>query len=523
MRSSRPQVKTWIAGSLLAAVAAAAAAHESSAADRYILTPPPPATPRINGAAVIGVRPGHPLLYTIAASGDRPMSFAAEGLPRSLSLDHDSGRISGVIEDPTHREYAVTLAAANALGRAERQLRIRVGEAICLTPPMGWNSWNCWGPSVDAEKVLASARAMVQKGLLNHGWTYVNIDDAWQGAERGGPFHAIQGNDRFPDMKGLCDEIHALGLKVGIYSTPWVTSYAGYIGGSSDREDGAWRPPATAREKTDSRRFGRFSFSKSDARQFAAWGIDYLKYDWKPNTAAETIAMARALRGSGRDVVLSLSNSAPYELAGEWSAHAQLWRTTLDIRDEWDSHPVHMGIQQIRVLHEKWAPYNGPGHWCDPDMLVVGQVGWREALHDANLTPDEQYSHISLWCLWSAPLLIGCPIETMDDFTLALLTNDEVLAVNQDPLGKQAVVVEKDGERLVYAKPLADGSYAAGLFNLSDQSDEVTLHLFKSLNLKGEYKFRDLWRQEDVGVFANALTQTVPPHGVVLVKFTEVN
>ncbi|MFZ5832058.1 MAG: putative Ig domain-containing protein [Planctomycetota bacterium] len=492
----------------------------ASAADRYILTPPSPETPRINSAAVFGVRPGHPFLYTIAATGKRPMQFAVEGLPEGLRLDAATGRIEGKIAAPGEAEYKVALKASNELGQAERVLRVRVGEAICLTPPMGWNSWNCWGPDVDAEKVLASARAMVDKGLVHHGWTYINIDDAWQAAERGGAFSAIQGNERFPDMKKLCDEVHAMGLKVGTYSTPWMTSYAGYIGGSSDDAKGTWQPPADRKAKAATQRMGRYSFAENDARQFAAWGIDYLKYDWKPNSVPETAAMAHALRQSGRDIVLSLSNSAPYEHAAEWARHGQLWRTTLDIRDTWGAHEQHMGIQQIRSLHEKWAAYNGPGHWCDPDMLVVGDVGWNEPPHPSHLTPDEQYTHISLWCLWGAPLLIGCPLERLDDFTLGLLTNDEVLAVDQDPLGRQGYLVQRDGEAYVYAKPLEEGSWAVGLFNFADEPQKVSLKFFKSLNLQGRYHVRDLWRQKDLGAFAAAFATDVPAHGVALVKLT---
>src|SRR5580692_2836271 len=181
-----------------------------------ILTPPAPKTPRINGPGIFGVRPGSPFLYTIPATGDRPMAFAADGLPVGLKVDGETGRITGVVD--AAGEYPVVLRAKNSRGEDAKKFRIVVGDKIALTPPMGWNSWNCWARAVDQDKVLRSARAMVSSGLADHGWTYINIDDTWQGA-RGGPFHAIQPNEKFPDMKALCDQIHALGLKAGIYST----------------------------------------------------------------------------------------------------------------------------------------------------------------------------------------------------------------------------------------------------------------------------------------------------------------
>ena len=176
---------------------------------KYILTPKPADTPRINGARIFGVRPGSEFLYTIAATGVRPMTFAAEGLPKGLKLDPATGRITGRVKAPG--TYVVRLTASNALGSNSRDLRIVAGDRIALTPPMGWNSWNCWGQSVSQERVLSSARAMVEKGLIDHGWSYINIDDGWQ--SRRGANGAIQPNDKFPDMKALSEEIHGMGLK----------------------------------------------------------------------------------------------------------------------------------------------------------------------------------------------------------------------------------------------------------------------------------------------------------------------
>jgi alpha-galactosidase len=486
--------------------------------------------PHINGATVFGVRPGNPFLFTVPASGDEPIAFSADHLPAGLALDSSTGRITGVLSSAG--EHMVTLHAQNKSGEATEPFKIIVGDTIALTPPMGWNSWNCWAGAVDQDKVLASAKAMVDKGLVKHGWTYINIDDTWQG-KRGGPFNAIQPNEKFPDMKGLCDQIHAMGLKIGIYSTPWKTSYAHYIGGSADNPEGTWVAPPAGRSNfapgPSSWAIGKYSFAANDAKQYAAWGFDYLKYDWNPNKLPETKEMADALRATGRDIVYSLSNSTPFANIPDLAPLANCWRTTGDIRDTWSS-MVGNGFSQ-----ERWAPFASPGHWNDPDMLVVGYVGWGPRLHPSALTPDEQYTHISLWCLLSSPLLIGCDMTRLDEFTLGLLTNDEVIAIDQDPSGHEATLVAKSEETVsitrggnrptsrsfprtqVWAKTLADGSQAVGLFNLGDAPALVTIK-WSDLKITGAQKVRDLWRQKDLPPAADAFTATVSPHGVELVK-----
>ena len=491
----------------------AAAPLDNSAA---ILTPPPPPTPRINGSAVFGVRPGSPLLYTIPATGERPMTFAVESLPDGVTLDPASGRLTGSISRPG--TYPVVLRAHNSLGEATRNFRIVVGESIALTPAMGWNSWNCWARAVDQDKALRAARAMVAAGLRDHGWTYVNIDDTWEGT-RSGEARALQPNQKFPDLRALCDEIHALGLKAGLYSTPWITTYAGHAGGSSDNADGAWTP-ALKGAKT----IGKHSFAATDARQWAEWGFDYLKYDWAPNDLPSLAEMSAALRRSGRDIIFSVSNSAPFALAPELARLAHSWRTTNDIRDRWaEGTPAWaLGVSEIGFSQGRWAPYAGPGHWNDPDMLVLGQVGWGPELHPTGLSPDEQYSHISLWCLLSAPLILGCDLERLDPFTLNLLTNDEVLALDQDELGRQAVCVATIGPVDAYAKDLADGGKAVGFFNRDSAPQTIAFNRPADLVIVLPQKVRDLWRQADQADWTPRapLTMTVPAHGVMLFKLT---
>jgi len=471
-----------------------------------ILTPLSSPKPRINGAEIFGVRPGSPFLFTIAATGDRPMTFAADDLPAGLQLDPQTGHITGKLEKAG--VYVVTLRAINPLGSANRTFKIVVGDKIALTPPMGWNSWNCFASAASAEKIKAAADAMVKSGLINHGWTYINVDDYWQNHRDStdptlrGSFRDAQGNivpnSRFPAMKAMVDYIHGLGLKAGLYSSPGPWTCGGCTG--------SWQ------------------HERQDAAQYAAWGFDYLKYDlctYHDVVPAGETAIAPAqqpyrlmgelLKKQPRDIVFSLCQYGEFDV-WEWgdSVGGNSWRTTGDISDSWGS------MSGIGFNQNKASTYAKPGNWNDPDMLIVGKVGWGH-LHPTRLTPNEQYTHISLWCLLSAPLLIGCDLTQLDPFTLNLLENDEVLAVDQDPLGKESMTVAKNGETCVYAKDLEDGSKAVGLFNLGEAENEILIN-WSDLGLTGKLHVRDLWRQKNLGKFKNSFRTTVPRHGVVLIR-----
>ena len=494
--------------------------------EAVILTPPAPPTPRINSAKIFGVRPGSPFLFTIAATGDRPMTFSAKGLPVGLTLDEKTGQITGQIDKAG--DYEVTLGAKNTLGAAEQKFKIVCGSQIALTPPMGWNSWNCFAGEVSDEKVRAAANAFIKSGLQNHGWTYINIDDYWQ-THRDSKDPTLQGprrdaegrilpNPRFPNMKALADYVHGLGLKIGLYSSPGPWTCGGCV--------------------------GSFDHEIQDAKQYADWGFDYLKYDWcsynpglekergqstndysklqlwggsSPTEVAQLALpyaiMENALQQQHRDIVYSLCQ---YGMGDVWKwgpmVGGNLWRTTGDITDTWGSMTAN-GFSSAG--HEQFA---GPGHWNDPDMLVVGKLGWGN-LRPSRLTPNEQYTHISLWCLLSSPLLIGCDMSQLDDFTLSLLSNDEVLAVDQDPLGKQASRVVKFGTFEVWSKDMEDGSKAVGLFNRGETAMQATVP-WLSLGWQGatKHRVRDLWRQKDMGDFADGYMTTIPRHGVVLIR-----
>jgi alpha-galactosidase len=473
-----------------------------------MLTPPSGPEPHIHGAKLFGVRPGSPFLFTVAATGERPMTFGAQGLPAGLQLDPQTGRITGTVAEKG--DYAVTLCAQNAKGETQRPLKIVCGAKIGLTPAMGWNSWNCFASSVSEDKVRAAADAMVASGLINHGYTYINIDDFWQvkgktddptlrGPERDANGEILP-NPRFPDMKGLTDYIHGKGLKAGIYSSPGPWTCGGCVG-SWQHED-------------------------LDAARYGAWGFDYLKYDWcsygsvehndrsLPALKKPYEVMRAALDKVPRDIIFSLCQ---YGWGEVWRWAAQIGgnsaRTTGDITDNWQSMST-IGFNQAGE-----GQCVGPGYFNDPDMLIVGKVGWGSQLHPTHLTPDEQYTHVSLWCLLSAPLLIGCDMTQLDDFTLNVLTNDEVLEVDQDSLGQEAARVTQEGPLQVWAKTLDDGSRAVGLFNCSSLPTKVAV-TWSALGLTGNQMVRDLWRQKDLGRFDRSFSAQVPSHGVVLVKVT---
>jgi len=469
----------------------------------YILTPEVSEKPKINGAKVYGQRPNRPFLYTIAATGTRPMTFNVINLPKSLSIDKKTGIIIGNVSEKG--DYKVTLVAKNKFGKARSNLKISIGDKIALTPPMGWNSWNVWGLTVDQEKVLASAKVYKEKGLMNHGWTFINIDDGWEiVGSSNDPKRDANGNilcnSKFPSMKALGDSIHALGLKFGIYSSPGPLTCGGYT--------------------------ATYQHELQDAKSYASWGIDYLKYDWCSydkiaidTSHAERMkpyqVMRQALDKIDRDIVYSLCQ---YGMSNVWewgeSVGGNLWRTTGDINDSWQS------LSEIGFNQVVNAKYAGPGHWNDPDMLVVGWVGWGPSLHPTKLTPDEQYTHISLWSLLSAPLLIGCDLTRLDEFTLNLLTNDEVLALDQDPLGKQATPKIKKGTIQVWVKDLEDGNKAMGIFNLGDESQKFSLAL-SEVGVSSKVKVRDLWRQKNLVEVKDKFEADVPSHGVVLIKVFE--
>lgn len=469
----------------------------------YILTPKPPKTPRLVGAHIMGSTPNKPFVWRIPATGSRPMLFAVKNLPKGLFLDPALGVISG--NSGANGTHSLKVTSKNKFGSATSDYKLVVGDKIALTPPMGWNSWNCFATDVSDSKVRSAAEAFVAAGLADHGWQYVNIDDCWSripgntSTQLGGALRndngEIQLNAKFPDMRALTNFIHEKGLRTGIYSSPGPTTCGGYA--------------------------SSFGHELDDAKAWAKWGFDYLKYDWcsyseilQPdsllNLKKPYEVMRSALNSVDRDIVFSMCQ---YGMGDVWkwggSVGGNCWRTTGDITDTWES------MSEIGFNQAGYEAFAKPGNWNDPDMLVVGWVGWGPALHPTKLTPSEQYTHITLWSLLCSPLLIGCDLTKLDAFTLNLLTNDEVIAVSQDALGKQATrIYQKDGIE-IWSKNMSDGSTVFGVFNRTDMPNSINLDL-KKLGISGN-STRDLWRQKSFGN-RTKWTQKLRTHGCELFR-----
>jgi alpha-galactosidase len=354
---------------------------------------------------------------------------------------------------------------------------------LAKTPPMGWNSWNKFAGRVDDAAVRGMADAIAANGMKDAGYVYINIDDTWEG-ERDAKGN-IQTNRKFPDMKALADYVHSKGLKIGIYSSPGPNTCAGYE--------------------------GTYGHEEQDARTYAAWGIDYLKYDW---CAARNIytddemqavyqKMGDALRAAGRPIVYSLCQ---YGRADVWKwgpeVGGNLWRTTGDIRDNWES------MSRIGFNQNDLAPWAAPGHWNDPDMLEIGNGG---------MSDIEYQTHMSLWSILAAPLLAGNDLRNVSPSILAILTNREVIAIDQDPDGKQGRRVWKSGDQEIWVRELSMDDRAVAIFNRASDSASVTVK-WSDLEMKAPSRGRDLWSHKDVSVQGAQYTASVPGHGVVLLR-----
>jgi alpha-galactosidase len=365
---------------------------------------------------------------------------------------------------------------------------------LAATPPMGWNSWNHFKGKVDDAAVRAQAEAMISSGMRDAGYTYVNIDDTWEGSRDANG--NIQANSKFPDMKALADFVHSKGLKLGIYSSPGP--------------------------KTCAKFEGSYGHELQDAKTYAAWGIDYLKYDLcglrdqmkaasTPEAAHQIMVdaykkMRDALLSTGRPIVYSLCQYGN-DAVWEWgpSVGGNLWRTTGDISDKYSS-MADIGFGQAGL-----GRFAGPGHWNDPDMLEVGNGG---------MNNDEYQTHMSLWAILAAPLLAGNDLSTMTPETIALLTNRDVIAVDQDSAGREGDRVSAEGPIEVWARPLADGTKAVGIFNRHQLP--LTAHVdFRSLGYAHGAKARDLWKGKDLGNIGPDYSVTIPAHGVVFLKVTQ--
>ena len=475
--------------------------------------------PCFHAPKVFGVRPGSRFFLVLPVEGE-DTSVNCINPPDGTVFDTASNCLAGQIAKEGF--FRLRFEAENPAGSVSCEVLLIAGDRIQLTPPMGWNSWYCFSEGVSDSRIREIAAAMVERGLAAHGWNFINIDDCWQG-ERGGPYGALQGNERFPCMKELADYLHSLGLRFGIYSTPWISTYAGFRGGSTDAggEERLFLPEPERLQRNQV--FGRYpgihelqldrtgSVWKfgADVRQWAEWGVDFVKVDWNPNDLPTTRRIGNELRGCGRDIVLSLSNNAPASAAADLLEYAQLCRISCDIRDSWES------IESIGFhVDEAWRKALHPGAFPDLDMLQIGAIGVpntpNPAFSASRLTREEQRTQFTLWCLWSAPLLLSCDIAGMDEETRSLLTDDELIAIDQDPLAMSPEIQDRGKGVLIFRKALADGTTAIGLFNRSGEP--------RDCRLDEKRRGRDLRNGETCDLCGNF---SIAPHGVRIFRTTE--
>lgn len=490
-----------------------------------ILTPKPVPTPHLNGPRVYGCRPGNPYLYRIPCQGERPITFSAENLPATLHLDPQTGIITGT--SPEKGEYEIILKANNIHGEDRRGLKIVAGEKLSLTPSMGWNHWYAHYSRITDNMMREAADIMISTGMADVGYQFVNIDDCWENAPehsdplRVGPLRDSNGNiltnKYFPDMKGLTDYIHSKGLKAGIYSSPGPLTCGGFA--------------------------GSYGYEEKDAQQYTEWGFDFLKYDWCSygHITSGGSAKDKNIKRSGHEVPSLEACMYPYKLMGDilkkqkrdivynlcqygmadvwkWGGEvgANSWRTAGDLGFYLDK------VFDVALKNAEHREYSKPGEWNDPDYI---QIGWIGVAHEqakpkpTKMPPSMQYAYMSLWSLMASPIFYSGDMSKLDDFTLNILCNNEVIDVDQDPLGESGLVINRPDSCFLMIKSLYEGSKVVGLFNRSQAAKEVTAE-WAELKIDGKKIVRDIWRQKNIGSFRNKFTALVPAKGVVMVKIS---
>jgi hypothetical protein len=510
------------------------------------------AAPQIHGGGIVGIHPDTPLIYSLSVSGNEPVVFSAKHLPDGLSLDAQSGIISGSLVKPG--EYKFTVIAKNSAGKASAGIKVVSGSTLAMTPPMGWNSYDAFGDAVVESEVLANAQ-WLKEHLQPFGWDTVVVDFRWYDSKADGirvqnpegvtldEFgRCIPPTNRFPSATGglgfkpLADKLHAMGLKFGIHIMRGIPRRAVEqdlpIHGTSFRASQAARPAGdVAREcrwnrdmyGVDASTDAGKAWYADIAKQYADWGIDYIKCDDIANIERgtnryprlEVEALANGLRASGRSIVLSLSPGPALLQENEHlKANANLWRISSDFWDNWRS------LNRNFTLFANWQTNRAVGHWPDGDMIPFGHICVRNCdVHPdrwTRFTRDEQLTLMSLWALAQSPMMLGMNLPDNDDWTTALLTNPEVLAVNQDAAGGFARRISVSGQVAdVWAKKLSDGAQALGFFNRTDSPLKLDF-AWQNLGI-AKPDVRDMWLLKDLGR-QKEFTAELPPHGCVLVR-----
>jgi hypothetical protein len=556
------KMKTWALTGLMGGYLAASTLHAAEATtppssltpmqEAILAAAKVPDAPQFNGPRIVGFQAGTPFLHALAVAGSRPITFTAEGLPVGLKLEAQTGVITGLLAGAG--DHRVTVRAANAVGKAEATLRIVVGDTLVLTPPMGWNSYDAFGDSVTEAEVLTNA-AWLKEHLQPYGWDTVVVDFRWYDAKADGVRgqnpeavtidefgRCIPPPNRFPSsadgmgFKPLADRLHAMGLKFGIHIMRGIPRKAVQantpIAGSSFKASQASLPEGDVNRTcrwnrdmygVDADTSAGKAWYASIAKQYAEWDVDYIKCDdiacleqGRFYGAPEIEVLSRSLRGSGRSIVLSLSpGPAPVNCSPHLKQFAHLWRISGDFWDNWRA------LDRNFDLFAGWLPDTGPGHWADGDMIPFGHICQRNCDVKPNrwtrFTPDEQLTLMSLWALVPSPLMLGMNLPDNDPWTAAILSNPEVLAVNQDELGLTARrMFGPPVPAETWVKTLADGSWAVGFFNRTNQTVKVDVP-WRHIGYLSAPQVRDLWLHRDLGR-QERFTSELAAHACVLLR-----
>ncbi|HWI94191.1 MAG TPA: putative Ig domain-containing protein [Flavisolibacter sp.] len=488
--------------------------------DYFILTPGPANSPRLNNALVYGCGPARDFLYRIPCQGKRPIKFSASELPAGLKLDENTGIITGL--SPQKGTYDVILKAKNKYGVSSKKFQIKVEGKLALTPPMGWSSWYAYYDRITDKIIRQTTDLMIETGMADLGYSYVNLDDCWAISAPNNKMMllgdttrygiarkndgSINTNRHFPDMKSMTTYIHSKGLKAGIYSSPGPQTCMNFE--------------------------GSYKHEAQDAKQFAEWGFDFLKYDWcsywniipQTRTTADFIKpyaqMGQELNRINRDIIYSLCQ---YGHADVWKWGASVggnsWRTAGDLGfKELDK------VFDIALRNASFGKYNKPGEWNDPDYISIGYFG-------GNLTrgyPEKtkmpawlQYSYMSLWSMMASPIIYSGDLTQIDEFTLNVLCNPEIIEINQDPLGQCGKVIMHSDKQFIMVKELSDGTRAVALFNREHTPVKISTR-WNEIGADGKQKLRDVWRQKDLGAFTDAFEWDIPAQGCMVVKLTPI-
>ena len=461
--------------------------------------------PRINIADVFGASPDKPIILRIPVTGERPIKYGVKNLPKGLVLEN--GIITGKVEKSGN--YTVILSAENQLGYDEKKLVMEITEnTVLLTPLLGFSCWNAYGSDVSQEKIEETAKKMIESGICEYGYSYINTDSGWQ-KEYGGKYDAIMPNEKFPDMRKMCDTIHAYGLKCGIYSTPMLTAW----GCPKEFESipGCTQGEADELFSLMNNGVGKIRKEKNNVAQWTEWGFDYLKYDWVPCDPYNAEQMRKELVKSERDFAFCITIGARNEYINYWSKYCNSFRNNHDARGTWA-----IFIRNYKSYSEHITDMK-KGHFYDFDMLDVGTCNLFP--EGQQFTEDEQILVYSFRAFIGSPIQISSTLDDLNEFELSLYCNEEIIAINQDTAfspAKPYMMLEDEKKCIhIYKRKLSDGGYGIAVFNLGETPETIKIYLDDISDI------RDVWAKKDMGT-TDIITVRLLPHTVRILKANKV-